>query len=190
MVLTFALCATFVFAQTITPRTQREYMAPAKAAQVMNDYTSSIFTKTDDVLASCDFHAVNTDYSTGTVLGGLEGHAESYTYATWRRISDVSETTLNNEASVYAALAQNYFGSVDDFVSYLASYMDTSVSSANNGFMMMSLYDQRTPNSGNFNAYILFEGIDASDCDLIDVNFYQYYRKYYDNCYIDVPAQD
>ena len=184
MVLTFALCATFVFAQNATPRMRGEYKAPAKAAQVQNDYRSSVFTK-DVTLYTCDFHAADEGYSTGIVLGGLEGHAENYDYATWQRIANSDSLTFVQIATTYAALAQNYFGGVQYFASYMPRYVDSTVSSSENGFMMMSLYDQRTPNSGNFNAYILFQNIDASNAPRVDVNFYQYYRKYYDNCYLD-----
>lgn len=183
MVLTFALCASFAFAQTATPY-QKECKAPAKAAQTEN-YSSSIFTKDATALVTVDFSAANTGYSTGIIPGGLEGHAESYDYATWRRWNDNSEATLNSASSVYSALAQNYFGDVARFVENMGRYLDTATSSAENGWMMMSLYDQRTPMSGNFNAYIQIDGIDASSAGVLDVTFFQYYRKYYDNCYID-----
>ncbi len=184
MVLTFALCATFVFAQTATPRMKGEYKAPAKVAQVQNEYSSSIFTKDETPLFTCDFHADNEGYSTGTVIGGIEGHAENYAYATWRRIPNADSTTCAAEAATYPVLAQA-LGGVADFASAMMNWADSSVSSAENGFMMMDLYEQRTQHSGNFNAYILFEGIDASSAARVDVEFYQYYRKYYENCYID-----
>lgn len=183
MVLTFALCASFAFAQTAANKVN-QVMAPAKAAQAQ-DYKSSVFTKDATVLMSCDFSAENTGYSTGTITGGLEGHGESYSYATWRRWANNSESTLNSASSVYSALAQNYFGDNATFVEYMGRYLDTATSSAENGWMMMSLYDQRTPHSGNFNAYIQFDGIDASSAAVVDVEFFQYYRKYYDYCYID-----
>ena len=185
MVLTFALCATFVFAQTATPRMGSVTKAPAKAAQVQNDYSSSIFTKDAEPLFTCDFHAANEGYTTGVILGGLEGHAENYDYATWRRIPNADSSTFVQEATTYPALVQNYFRGIDVFASNMPAYMDTSVSSSENGFMMMSLYDQRTPHSGNFNAYIQFSNIDASSAPRVDLVFYQYYRKYYDYCYVD-----
>ena len=185
MVLTFALCATFVFAQTMTPRTKGQVKAPAKAAQVQNDYRSSVFTKDAEPLFTCDFHADTFGYSTGVILGGLEGHGENYDYATWRRIPNNDSLTLVSYAETYPALAQSYFGGIATFASYISSWMDSAKTTAENGFMMMSLYDQRTPNQGNFNAYILFEDIDASTAARVDISFYQYYRKYYDNCYVD-----
>ena len=185
MVLTFALCATFVFAQTATPRMKGEFKATAKAAQVQKESQSSIFTKDATPIFTCDFSADNQGYSTNVILGGLEGHAENYDYATWQRITSSDSATLATYATTYSALAQQYFGGVAQFASYLSGYLDTSVSSSENGFMMMSLYDQRTQNSGNFNAYILFENIDATGVQRVDVQFYQYYRKYYDYCYVD-----
>ena len=81
MVLTFALCATFVFAQTATPRMKGEFKATAKAAQVQKESQSSIFTKDATPIFTCDFSADNQGYSTNVILGGLEGHAENYDYA-------------------------------------------------------------------------------------------------------------
>lgn len=185
MVLTFALCASFVFAQMATPRMKSEYKAPAQAAQIQNNNQNFVFTKDATVLFSCDFSAANTGYSTGVINGGLEGHAENYDFATWHRWPNADSSTFLTAAATYAALAQNYFGGVENFCSGMMGYLDTSVTSAENGFMMMSLYDQRTPFSGNFNAYILFSGIDASEAHVVDVSFYQFYRKYYDNCYLD-----
>ena len=185
MVLTFALCATFVFAQTMTPRAKSQVKAPAKAAQVQNDYRSSIFTKDATPIFTCDFSAANVGYSTGVILGGVEGHGENYDYAQWQRIPNNDSATFAGLAETYAALAQNYFGGITTFATYMCNYMDSANTTAENGFMMMSTYDQRTPNSGNFNAYILFEGIDATTAARVDVTFYQYYRKYYDYCYID-----
>ena len=184
MVLTFALCATFVFAQTATPR-MKEYKAPTRAAQVQNDYSSSIFTKDATPLVYVDFSAANSGYSTGFVAGGVEGHNENYDFATWRRWANVDSTTLVSAAQVYPALAQTYFGGMDRWVTYMTRFLDTATSSAENGWMMMSLYDQRTPHSGNFNAFVRIDGIDASDAGVVDIEFFQYYRKYYDNCYLD-----
>ena len=159
MVLTFALCATFVFAQTATPR-MKEYKAPTRAAQVQNDYSSSIFTKDATPLVYVDFSAANSGYSTGFVAGGVEGHNENYDFATWRRWANADSTTLVSAAQVYPALAQSYFGGMDRWVSYMTRFLDTATSSAENGWMMMSLYDQRTPHSGNFNAFVRIDGID------------------------------
>ena len=186
MVLTFALCATFVFAQTATPRMKGELKkAATTVSQEQHNYASSIFTKDDPVIFSCDFSAANTNYSTGTITTGVEGHGQNYDYAQWRRWDNVDSVTFVAASDVYPRLFQNYFRSWSSFYSNMVRYLDTATSSAENGWMMMSMYDQGTMNSGNFNAYIQFDNIDATNSTVIDVNFYQYYRKYYDECYID-----
>ena len=186
MVLTFALCATFVFAQTATPRTKGEVKkAATTVSQEQHNYGSSIFTKDDPVLFTCDFSVANSNYSTGTIVGGLEGHGQNYDYAQWRRWPNVDSTTFVLAGNTYPRLLQTYFGGWETFYPYLVNYADTAVSSAENGFMMMSMYDQSATNSGNFNAYILFDSIDVSTANVIDVTMFQYYRKYYDYCYID-----
>ena len=184
MVLTFALCATFVFAQTMTPRMKGEYKASTKVATAQNEKCSSVFTKAGTPLMTCDFSST-AGYTTGIVSTGADAHGENYDFATWRRWANADSTTFLAASSIYSALAQQYFGDIETFCSYMMNYADTATSSAENGFMMMSLYDQRTQNSGNFNAYIAFNGIDASSASVVDVEFFQYYRKYYDKCYID-----
>lgn len=49
----------------------------------------------------------------------------------------------------------------------------------------MSLYKPAAPNSAIYNACINLGVVDASSASVVDVSFYQYYRKYYDRCYID-----
>ena len=185
MVLTFALCATFVMAQTATPNQGRELKAASTVSTAKATSNSSIFTKVGTPVFTCDFSAANVGYSTGLKTGGLDGHSQNYDYAQWRRIANNDSATIAAQATVYPAMVQNYFGSLDNFVSYLSNYADSATSSAENGFMMMSLVDQTTTMSGNFNAYILFEHIDASSASVLDFRFFQYYRKYYDHCYVD-----
>ena len=185
MVLTFALCATFVFAQTMTPRTTGERKASTKALTAQIEKSSSVFTKDATPIVTVDFSAENVGYSTGIKTGGLDGHGENYDFATWRRWANADSTTFLQAANIYPALAQTYFGNIGNFCSYLMRYADTATSSAENGFMMMSLYDQRTRNSGNFNAYIRIDNINAAGTSVLDLQFFQYYRKYYDKCFVD-----
>jgi hypothetical protein len=51
--------------------------------------------------------------------------------------------------------------------------------------MMMTMIDQRTDQTGNFNAFIQFSTVDASAAGVIDIQFFQRYRKFYDYCYVD-----
>lgn len=137
------------------------------------------------VLKSVDFSAPGLGYSTGVVVGGVEGHGQTAAYSSWQRWPDVTEAVLFASASFYSALASDYFGSDSLFVIQMLHNLDTATSSAENGWMMLSLYDQRTPNTGNFNAFIQIDSIDVSDVPIVDVSFYQYYRPYYDHCYLD-----
>lgn len=140
------------------------------------------FSSTAHVLKHVDFHADDCGYSTGVISSGFEGHAQTAPYSFWRRWPDVSASTLLDMDSVYPYLMPSFFPSID----YLLNNLDTASSSAENGWMMISLFDQQTVNSGNFNAYIQIDSIDASNTNLLQVQFYQYYpRQAYDQCYID-----
>ena len=183
ILLALLFCANFSFAQMLSNRSA-QIKAPAKCATAQS-FKSSVFTKDVVVIHSCDFSAENVGYSTGVITEGLESHGEPFSYATWHRWANVEQSTLTSSASVYSALASNYFGGIDNYLQYMLRYLDTATSSAENGYMMMSLYDQLTPNSGNFNAYIQFDSIDASTAGSVDFQFFQYYRQYYDHCYLD-----
>ena len=184
MVLTFALCATFVFAQTATPHMKGVAKASTKENPVQKGNASSIFTKDGATLCTVDFSADNQGYSTGVITGGLEGHGQNYDYAMWRRWPNVDSLTLVNASSTYPYITQ-LMGGPQNFYRNIFNWADTATSSAENGFMFMLMYEQRSRFSGNFNAFIRIDSIDVSTANVIDVRFFQRYRKYYDNCYID-----
>ena len=198
MVLSFALCATVVFAQNANLRSSQELKVASKATTVQTDLNKALFVKDGTPLLTVDFHDgtvddnsvwTGTGYNTGVVTGGLEGHGQNFPFARWRRWPNVDQSTIegsgdNTMSSVYSYMYQTYF-TPSRFATYMLSYLDTATSSAENGFMMMSMVDQRTDQTGNFNAYIQFSTVDASAAGVIDVQFYQYYRKFYDFCYID-----
>ena len=190
MVLTFALCATFVFAQTMTP-SQKETKAAttAKTAVASQSTPSSIFTKDNDVLLTVDFHDgtatsnmwTGTNYTTGAVMSGANAHSQFFNYAYWQRWTPSDETAMEN---MYSRLSGTYFGG--NMASYFyRSIIDTAASTGNNGFMMISYYDQGTAGSGIFNAYVQFAAVDASEAPVVDVQFYQTFRRYYDKSYLD-----
>lgn len=143
------------------------------------------FAKSGQVLASVDFHADNEGYSTGVISEGSESHGQNEAYSFWKRWPNVTDSTLSAMSTFYSRLSYNYFGGPGYFVSYMSRYLDTLSSSAENGFMMISLYDQDTRYTGNFNAYIQIDSIDASDTRVLEVSLFEYYRGYYDACYID-----
>ena len=184
MVLTFALCASFVFAQSATPYVKGVAKASTKEAKIQKNCGSSIFTKDETTLLTVDFSANNSGYSTGIISGGIEGHAQNYDYATWHRWPNVDSLTLVNASATYPYITQAWGGPAY-FRQSIFNMADSSTSTAENGFMLMMMIEQRTPLSGNFNAYILIDSIDVSTANVVDVRFFQRYRKYYDNCYID-----
>ena len=115
MVLTFALCATFVFAQTATPYNKGVAKASTKEAKIQTNYSSSIFTKDETTLKTVDFHATNVDYSTGVISGGLEGHTMSYDYAVWQRW-EANSASLTTAAATYSYLTTRLQQQGSDFV--------------------------------------------------------------------------
>ena len=196
MVLGFAFCATFAFAQNAGSRSSQDVMAASKAPVVQADMNKALFVKDGVTLLNVDFHDgtadansnfTGTGYTTGVVTGGLEAHGQSYAFARWRQWPNLNASTIvgsgnNTMSTVYAYLYQSWSNNFADNIVYLC---DTAVSTAENGFMMMTMIDQRTDQTGNFNSYIQLSTIDASTAGVVDVQFYQAYRKFYDFCYID-----
>ena len=203
MVLSFALCASFAFAQTATPRLSKAVKHVSKTEVAQNDLSKALFTKDATPLLTVDFHDGTSDadgmwtgtgYNTGVVTSGLERHGQNYAFAKWRRWPNVEQSTIvgagdNTMSTVYSFMYQNWFGTTN-FATRILSFCDTANTSAGNGFMMMSMIDQQTDNSGNFNAYIQLSNVDATTATVLDVQFYQYYRKFYDFCYIDYKLGD
>ncbi len=197
MVLGFALCATIAFAQTSKVATSN--MA-AKAKTVANieattanaGYNASIFAKDGDTMAAFYFAADDQGYTTGTFsstnpapagVRGRTNHGQDGYFSTWHRIPNLAY--MNS-----AAFTTNYPSFDQYFMKrYVTAVMtDTMGWGAfdDNGFMLMSCYDQRQiVVSKAFNAYFELDEIDASAAAVVDVRFLQFYMKFYDTCYID-----
>lgn len=198
MVLTFAFCATFVFAQNAGMRNSQELKAASKTSAVQPELSKALFSKTDVTLFTVDFsdgtadangNYTGTGYSTNVVTSGTEAHGQAFAFAKWRRWPNVNQSTIegsgsNTMSSVYSFMYQSYFTPAR-FATQIVAMCDTATSSAENGFMMMSMVDQRTDQTGNFNAFIELSAVDASNAGVLDIRFYQYYRKFYDFCYVD-----
>ena len=143
-------------------------------------------------LSTIDFHDgtqngnqwMGTGYSTGWITSGVSQHSQNFSFAYWRRVRDTSNASLEALATICSRLENQYYGGMDNFKSYLCTYA-SSLQSPDNGFMIIIPYEQATMGSGVFNAYIDLGTVDVSYADVVDVSFYQYYRKYYDKCYID-----
>ncbi len=194
MILALTLCASFVVAQTATA--QKNHAAktaakrPASTAMSQHD-VSSIFTKEESVIKYVDFSADNLDYSTGVVTSGVNAHGQNYDFASWRRIPNVDQADLESQSNTYPYLVQWFGGGdVTEMANTFRNLADSAVSSAENGFMFMSMIDQRTSNTGVFNAYILIDSIDASEASVVEISLYQWYMKYYDQCFIDFSTNN
>lgn len=183
MVLTFALCATFVFAQTMTPRAKEmKASTGVKHAVSQNMSNSSIFTK-DSVMLYVDFHDgtktnnvwTGTGYTTGKLTFGTEAHGQTYDYTYWQRWCYGDDAQMTQ---FYPTLGAGWQG---DF----SSICDTAASSAVNGYMFLPAYEQRSANTGTYNVFIEFNAVDATNASVVDIQLYQYYRKYYDKTYVD-----
>ncbi len=197
MVLSFALCVSFAFAQTSKVVT-RDMAAKAKsvanleAINTQVSYQGSIFSKENDTLQTFTFNTepVLGQYDTrnaapSTVLG-RNPHGQTIYSSTWHRINNTQEMNSTTFAGNYPS-----FGSADyaRFREYVWYVMDTAGHwgvTGNDGFMLMSCLDQQTVDPAKpFNAYFELGPIDATEAPVVDVRFVQFYSKFYDTCYID-----
>lgn len=189
MVLTFALCATFVFAQTMTPRAKElKAMSSVKHAAVsQNNSGSSIFTK-DVELLYVDFSDgtktgnvwTGTNYTTGYGTFGDDAHGQTYDYTFWQRWEYGDDAQMTQ---FYPYLGAQWEGQFSDIC-------DTVASTSKTGYMFLPALEQRSGNTGTYNVFIQFASVDASDASVVDVQFYQNYYKYYDKTYMDYSLND
>lgn len=204
MALCFALCATFAFAQTnrTASRIEKASNSLAKVSQAeampqQANYKGSIFTKTGELMY-CDFATENSGYTTGTLsstdvvdgtaIGDL-AHTQTQYHATWHRIADTTANTCTalKNAGQYV-VTFNYPTSGFSTLSGLDS--ETPMA----GLMIMTMQDQIPSwgghgTIGGFNAYIAFSSFSTTGTSVVDVRFYQYYRKFNgDHCWIDYSA--
>lgn len=204
MVLSFALCATFAFAQS--NKSVSKYQVIDKNVTTENEtiaqkagYTGSIFTK-DVTLFSCDFSQDQVGYSTNYVGAGemvngdiIPAHAQTANaHSQWRRLPS---NVLSQIEAVDFFGATNYPVTYDMWGAYICgSNGNTPFGSttANAGIMVMTMQDQ-VPGSwgghgtiGAFDAYMRFDNINTTGQPLVRVRFYQYYRAFNsDQCWID-----
>jgi hypothetical protein len=208
MVLSFALCATVVFAQTnkaTVTSTKANAVAVSKAQPVevkSANYNGSIFTKEDEEYFHCDFSATNQGYSVGTVDGVLQvngetvpQHTQTAYHSRWQRID-----------STHAVLSTDYYpataGSTGTpgIFRYLrpGTYADPAndCETGDNGFMMMTMQDQiqqwgGTGATGNFDSYIAFPSFSTVGATMVRTYFFQYYRCFNsDKCWIDYSTDN
>lgn len=207
MVVCFALCGTFAFAQTRhsvakanmndkQSTASMELSAPQARPSV--GYNASIFTKAEgDELFRCEFSAAeqeNSIFSTGLVraddringqdVPGSDAHAQQGSYGTWTWYdsSSIGYLQRKNLATGYPLLYR-WFG--NNMERSISEAMDTTQCSSDNGWMFMEVFDQTTIGGAAFNAYITFKQFNLQDAPVFDVEFYQWYMKFYDQCFVD-----
>lgn len=197
MVLSFALCATFAFAQVKTAKnlTQRQNNVASVSVPSMSqvDYKASIFTKDEEVLRTWDFSAPNAGFSFNVIDATRAAaytnsevafvHSANEAFAEWNYIAGVDSATLANAATLFSTLNSFMFGG--NMVGIMPRYMDTAECSSANGFAMTSLLGIADYSGVPVDSYIEFDPIDLSAEGVYDVSFYQLYCKFYDHCYVD-----
>lgn len=208
LVLGLALCGTFAFAQTAKTVGSEKLSLDAlqnapvriqnQSAAEQVDYKSSIFVKEVSVVKSFQFDADSMSgisYGDNAVVGANDpalfggSHQMDNPKSVWIRIDSVNYMLSTEFNSLYNQMcAANFIGLRNNII----RYMDTAYGDhQNNGFMMISNIDAAGINNvqginTRLNAYVAFPSVTLPNtCVMPMVEFFQFYRKYYDNCYID-----
>jgi len=209
MVMCFALCASLAFAQTRHASLHGTAQKLAAKTALQKDvtggdkgYTASIFSSKagGDVIAMWDFSSDNNGYTVGNVGQNerainqsgssvlLTTHSQTNAHAQWQRIPDTTTATSNAYDSL--TVEQGGYPALLGYIGYTFDYLMHSTT-ANNGFMLMTMIDNYTPMGGSgdessFDSYIAFDPISTVNAQLVNFQWYQGYMAwYYDYCYID-----
>lgn len=194
IVLGFAMCASFAMAQN--SKIVRQHEMPKKADYALQaesakpvDYKASVFTKTPgDVLGTFTFSASEsftigtigaTDVINDTTVGATHMHGRTEPIFTWRRIADTNVVKTNDFAATYGDYLD--FHSAATIISYMGADNDVQ---GNDGFMMISLTEEDGDNNC-INTYFQLPAVALGNDQMIDVQWRQLYRKYYDQCFLD-----
>lgn len=197
LVLGFAMCASFAFAQTgnlALPKAACTVTVDGPSAKPV-DYKASIFTKDDTVLAQFTFaqndmdgiiygasgHVVEGDLVWSaddngnlTVADTLVPHGQSSSFSNWQRINDSADIFTN---ATYNSMALWMKQGVAD-------RMGSAITGNDDGYMFMTC--RAAIGTGVHNAYFSLRPVSIpSEIAVIDVAFIQAYAKFYDQCYID-----
>ena len=208
MALSFALCASFAFAQTQNATVQKLNRNAAVSSQQVEKpvvgFNASIFTKADgDTLKVWDFAAGKTDYSTGVVSNGSSDsitfhladgstvkqpcHTLTSYYSQWHRLENPSDPALDNQANYPWWSTNNTAWRNANGFTRLEYYCDTARchASTDNGFMFNSMMEFGNSETTPVNSYIDLGTVNTTGAAILDVRFFQLYNNYYDECYID-----
>ncbi|MDY5969746.1 MAG: T9SS type A sorting domain-containing protein [Bacteroidales bacterium] len=201
--LCLAMGVSFALAQTnatkVNAMAQQEAAISRDNTMPAASYKGSIFAK-DGELMNVTFSAAqqaSNDFTTGvittsTVIGSdtALAHTQNLYHAKWQRWNDTTGATLLalRDGGLYPVTLGTASGWSQGAWKSLYGFNSTTPM---DGIMYMSMQDQiadwgGSGNIGFFDAYIAFPAIDASSAPILDINLYQYYRKFNsDRCYID-----
>lgn len=197
MVLGFAMCATFAFAQT-AHRSLQDAKAFAKISKsdVMRsvDYKASIFSKDGghDTMTTITFNTAITegiltasDRIQDTTVGTFSAHGLTGSMNRWIRYSDTAD---------FRSRANTNTPGLGDPTRWMTDHIIDAMNPANignaadDGFVVISVQEVST-NNGCYNAYVNLPAytMTAADADaeMIEIALTQDYRKYYDQCFVD-----
>ncbi len=219
IVLGFALCASVAMAQTNKPAklplSPSERFAQNVKADMMAekpvDYKASIFTKDDDQLVhTFDFTSASDiicgaaglihagDVIDGQTMTASQAHGFSTPDTYWRRftladIPDSAKSGVNSQVYGGSAEFNNLYAEAPFYGATklrLGAYLDDSTTTSATGFMFISLIDHHGQ-AGVFHAYFQMPGVTMpADRVLVDIDWYQYNRKFYDTTYVDFQTAD
>ena len=209
MALSFALCASFAFAQTQNGMAHKmsrnaAVLSSEQVEKPVVGFNASIFTKAaGDTLKVWDFAAGKTDYSTGVVTNGnrdsitfhlADGttvnqpcHTNTNYYSQWHRLSSPSDPALDNQANYPWWSTNNASWRQANGFTRLEYYCDTARCHAStlNGLMFNSMMEFGANETTPVNSFIDLGTVSTTGAAILDVRFFQYYNNYYDECYID-----
>ena len=197
-VLGLALCSTFAMAQT-NKVADKLCVNPAPATQKLVvtdnhpiDYKASIFTKDDDVtLAFYTFGPTDSiiidvvrtgDRIDNAPVLSAAAHNRTQAHLKWHRIADSAATHTTQFTSDYAELLR--YMPLANMNAYMGVRNDIET---DNGFMILSISEDGDAVSAyGINTYFQLAPV-ALPANMVvaDITWRQYYRKYYDVCYID-----
>ena len=219
IVLGFAMLATAAMAQTKKPVNapmshSERFIQKVKAdmaAEKPVDYKASIFTKDGETLVQTfDFttdagiiYGANGLIHAGDVINGqavpaARAHGFSSTDTYWQRftMADIPDSAKSgNNSQVYGGSAafNNLYSEAPFYgatKTRLGAYLSDSLTTSATGFMFISLIDHHGQ-AGVFHAFFQMPAIAMpAGRLLVDVDWYQYNRKFYDTTYVDYKLAD
>ncbi len=209
----FALVGTLVMAQPSKQQNavvskqlnnQVQYSASSGSSDLSAvGYNGSIFMKSakgeGDVLYECRFtkngqkhHFGSVDPNNYIIADAYGPEISSYTQKKfmWNSYDSATVGYLNTQGLATDFPRSNaWFGGA--MAKSISEYMDSNNCSSNDGFAIMTVFEQATIEGKAFNNYIRFNSFEIpEEVNVIDFQLYQWYMKFYDKCYVDYRTEN